>query len=77
MPKHCSETALHKKYGTLEVKQHIGRQQKPKTDMPHCERPHCRFVQNKQKFLSFLKKGVDKFRVRLYDMSRLARANYF
>lgn len=33
-PKYCSETALHKKYGTLEVKQHIGRQQKPKTDMP-------------------------------------------
>jgi len=55
-PKYCSETALHKKYGTLEVKQHIGRQQKPKTDMPHCERPHCRFVQNKQKFLSFFEK---------------------
>lgn len=45
--------------------------------MPHCERPHCRFVQNKQKFLSFFEKGVDKFRVRLYDMSWLARANYF
>lgn len=34
MPKHCSKTALHKKYGTLGVKQHIGRQWKPKTDMP-------------------------------------------
>ena len=34
LPKHCSETALHKKYGTLEVKQHINRQRKPKTDMP-------------------------------------------
>ena len=34
MPKHCSETALHKEYGTLGVKQHINRQRKPKTDMP-------------------------------------------
>ena len=26
MPKHCSETALHKEYGSLGVKQHINRQ---------------------------------------------------
>lgn len=57
MPKHCSDTALHKEYGMLGVKQHIGRQRRPKTDMPRIVNGHTVDLCKISKiFLSFFEK---------------------